>query len=140
MKAFWADLDIEKLNCHHCGKPITYDHVLARTFKLARHDLSLEEQPYSEQIQVPSLSETLLVFNRHLECLQSSTRYLAVSHVWHAEVAELQYKHTASPDYIAEAAARLLETPTRICKALDAPAAGCGRDSEVWHDYLSVPQ
>lgn len=134
-KSLWSEVDIEKLTCCHCGKSISYDAVLARTFAIKEFKLS-NETSYSQKIQVPSLSEELLVYHRHLECLAESTPYIAVSHVWHPEVAKLQHEEKGEPALVAEVAEKLLETPTRICKAL----ATIEQKLEVWHDYLSVPQ
>lgn len=133
--SLWSGVDIEKLTCCHCGKSIGYDALLARTF--ATKDIKLSNgTSCSQNIHVPSLSEELLVYHRHLECLEESTPYIAVSHVWHREVAQLQYQKKGELDLVAKATKTLLETPTRICKAL----AAIGQKVEVWHDYLSVPQ
>jgi hypothetical protein len=135
VQSLWARLNVEKLTCCHCGESISFDSVLARTFKIKQPG-SKDGSNWSEKIDVPSLSAELLVYHRHLECLQNSTSYVAVSHVWHPDVSELQYKRQGEPDLVAIAVATLLETPTRICKAL----AIIDEDAEVWHDYISVPQ
>lgn len=89
----------------------------------------------SERVELSSLSEVLLVYHRHLECLFKSTRYVTISHVWHPGVSELQYKKTAADvDGVAQI---VREVPVRICLGLAKSAMG---SFEVWHDYISVPQ
>jgi hypothetical protein len=134
-RSLWSGLDVEKLSCCHCDKSISGDAVLARTFTIQEPGIS-DKPGWSEKIQVPSLSKEFLVYHRHLECLQEATPYVTVSHVWHPEVAQLQYQGHGEPAQVAEATKRLLETPTLICKAL----ADVGEKVEVWHDYISVPQ
>ncbi|VUC25625.1 unnamed protein product [Clonostachys rosea] len=63
--------------------------------------------------------------------------YIAISHVWHASVAELQYRRSEAHTSVDEAERLVLETPVRVFRGLAGSIEG---DFEIWHDYVSVPQ
>lgn len=157
LQGLWkpAHLESPDLKCCECGEPITQDNTLARTFALQPKELpqtiTAEDRRHAAAIEIPWLSETILLFDRHFECLLSSkTRYVTVSHVWHPDVSELQYEYAQalvldnhSEEEIASVARMVLEVPGRIYAGiLDSlkPAESQGLFLEVWHDYVSVPQ
>lgn len=150
-----AHLESGDLKCCHCGDPITQDDTLARTFALqpkdTQHTATASKRQHVAEIQVPWLSETILLFDRHLRCLLSSkTSYATVSHVWHPEVSKLQneYAQALALDHYSEdeidSVVRLVrEIPARIYIGIvDSlkPEEKQPDLLEVWQDYVSVPQ
>lgn len=85
------------------------------------------------------MNEVMLIYHRHLECLfmSSSTKYIAISHVWHPDVAELQHKNEEAEVNVDNVALLICEVPVRIYLGLMPSIQG---HFEVWHDYISVPQ
>ena len=112
--------------------------VLARTFALEDQDpTSPSKQRFVEKLEVSTLSKTILVYHRHLACLIDSTPYVAISHVWDAEVTDVQYRKAQSTASAAEVARHILDGPTRISLGI---AVSLKDNMEVWHDYISVSQ
>jgi len=73
------------------------------------------------------------VFNRHLDCIKKQKiSYVPVSHAWHENVAAAQDDHVDD----VEASRAVYQTPVKTLLALSRRFPG----SEIWHDYLSVPQ
>jgi hypothetical protein len=72
----------------------------------------------SEKVGVPALSEILLIFHRHPDCLLESTPHVAISHVRNPDVAVLEYNSALATESIDPIVIELLEEPGRICKAL----------------------
>lgn len=83
------------------------------------------------------MNETMLIYNRHLECLIESTRYVVISHVWNPEVADLQYRKAQTSASADDVERIICEVPTRICLGFATSLTG---RFEIWHDYISVPQ
>lgn len=157
LQGLWkpAQLESADLKCCHCGEPITKDDTLTRTFALQPEEpldtTTAESRKHVAAIQVPSLSKTIPLFDRHFRCLLSSkTRYVTVSHVWHPDVSRLQNEYAQalaldnhSEDEIASVAHLVREVPARIYVGiLDSLRPEEKQDTllEVWHDYISVPQ
>ncbi|KAH9987667.1 hypothetical protein F4779DRAFT_638704 [Xylariaceae sp. FL0662B] len=136
LEYLWSGVTKAQLICCQCELEIGFEDVLARTFTLQGRNTS-RVRKHAEQIPVPTLSETILVYHRHLRCLLQSTKYVTVSHVWHPAVADLQYKRAESGANSAEVALIVREVPVRIYLGL---AKGISQPFEVWHDYISVPQ
>jgi hypothetical protein len=82
---------------------------LARTFALKSHEGSNRLSP-TEKVEDPALIDTILIYDRHLECLVKSTEYIAVSHVWHRDVTDLEHRRIRSTACVAEAANFILES------------------------------
>ncbi|KAL9094076.1 MAG: hypothetical protein Q9165_003746 [Trypethelium subeluteriae] len=124
------------LVCNHCGEQISSEEALARTFTI-KSQMDTEEKLCAEEIPVPTLSEVILIYHRHLGCLFDSTPYVAMSHVWHEQVADLQYRRDTTVLCADDVANIVREVPCRIYRGLTTVFT---EDFEVWHDYISVPQ
>ncbi|KAL9116289.1 MAG: hypothetical protein Q9187_007187 [Circinaria calcarea] len=136
LQSTWAGIEADRLICCHCGHRIESAQVLARTFTIESRGIS-NRKPCAEKILVPRLSDAMIVYHRHLSCLFQSTRYIAISHVWHPLVADLQYKKSAATSSIDLVEQIVRELPVRIAQSLTSSLPG---DLEIWHDYISVPQ
>lgn len=138
LRSLWSGKQLEKSGCCRCGQPINAEDVLARTFVLEDWgSTSTSTQHCVEKLKVPAMAKVILVYHRHLACLIASTLYVAVTHVWDTEVAELQSGKTESTASAVKVAKIVFEMPTRICLGL---AASLPEKFEIWHDYISVPQ
>lgn len=102
-------VDSEELNCHKCGNQIELNEGLARTFTLPSQEFP-NERLYARKVEVPTLSEVILVYHRDLDCFYKFARYVAISHVWHPVVAELQSKRTEATN-LANEAEKLVAKP-----------------------------
>jgi hypothetical protein len=136
LKSLWSGIDLKELKCCHCGHQMASDSALARTFCLRSQGVT-DERLCAEKFEVPTLSEVILVYHRHLECLFKSTQYVAISHVWHSQVADLQYRMTEATVCVDDVAHIVREYTARICLGLATSLTG---QFEIWHDYISVPQ
>lgn len=136
LKSIWSGANLEQPKRWHCGTTIEPEETLARTFIL-ESEKPKNERRSSERIDVPNLSEALLVYHRHLDCLFRSTLYVAISHVWHPGVAELQYNKTCTTTNEVEVAQVVRELPIQIYLGV---AKIIPEPFEIWHDYISVPQ
>ncbi|KAL9070228.1 MAG: hypothetical protein Q9157_005892 [Trypethelium eluteriae] len=99
--------------------------------------MDTDEKLPAEELPVPTLSEKILIYHRHLGCLFNFTPYIAISHVWHEQVADLQYRRDKAALSADDVADIVREVPCRIYHGLTTTFPG---DFEVWHDYISVPQ
>ncbi|KAI9700953.1 MAG: hypothetical protein M1820_006598 [Bogoriella megaspora] len=140
LRALWYETSTE-LRCNHCGKEIGSDGVLARTLAIQSHVTPDERNGVLPpvEIPVPSLSDVILVFSRHLECLFDSTKYVPISHVWDRHVADAQDRGLTEDIAFAKDVVRnICELPIRIYRGI---ASGLSSEYfEIWHDYISVPQ
>ncbi|KIW01132.1 uncharacterized protein PV09_07418 [Verruconis gallopava] len=138
----WAGVDIKKLTCCECKRSIDPQAVLARTFTLeSQLKFQLKKQPWSDRIVVSSLSDAIIVYHRHLNCLLRFEKYAAVSHVWHSGVASLQYSRNTVGPKAKELARVVLERPVQIYRGIqNGNLEVVGDDFELWHDYISIPQ
>lgn len=135
LKYLWSQIDLEELRCCHCGHQINSNTGLARTFTLQSRE-AINERLCAMKVDVPTLSEVILIYHRDLDCLFRFAHYVAISHVWNSKVAELQYKRTEAMS-VNELARIVCETPVRVCRGL---ATSIPKHFEIWHDYISVPQ
>lgn len=136
LESIWSDFDATDLTCCQCHTTIETSHVLARTFSLKSQTVSTDRQ-WAQTIDVPALPDTIIVYHRHLKCLFEWKQYVVISHVWHGQVADLQYNKRASLAVEVEKIVR--EVPAQIAQKLK-DVTDLPRDFEVWHDYISVPQ
>ncbi|KAI1637509.1 hypothetical protein F4809DRAFT_661000 [Biscogniauxia mediterranea] len=118
--------------CCECGLVIQAEETLARTFTLQQPDSTPNLRVPTAHIAVPTLSQVIWIYSRHEECLYQAARYVAISHVWHPAALEL-----AATNVHHDAPAIILEITTRIALGL---AGHVPADTEIWHDYISVPQ
>ena len=134
----WAAIDVNNLKCCQCGSQIDLRCGLARTFCL-RSQCVAEGQlcSYSKIIKVPTLDDQLIIYHRHMDCLFKWTKYVAISHVWHRDVADAQYNKKESTVQISDVARIIRDVPARVCQGV---FEGLGKRVEIWHDYISVPQ
>ena len=136
LRSLWSGIDFLGLKCCECGYQISPDDGVAQTVAVESQKPD-HERAWARRIHVATLKERLLVYHRHLECLLRSASYVAISHVWHPDVAELQYKQVESAIPVDELANLVREVPARVYAGL------CDSSSErleIWHDYVSVPQ
>lgn len=140
LESLWSGINVEELKCAHCDQPIGPDAVLARTFTIESGTRLASDERYANRVEVPSLSETILLFHRHLECLfKSTTRFVTISHIWHPHVAKLQYDKTDLEAHIGDVARVVSEDPVRVGQGIG-KGLKVNYAYEIWHDYLSVPQ
>lgn len=138
LNSLWSDKHIEESTCCQCGQRINAKDVLARTFALENQNpTNSSARQCAEKLEVPIMAKVILVYHRHLKCLIATTPYVAITHVWDAQVAELQDRRAKATCSVVEVAKTVLEAPTRICLGL---AASLTENFEIWHDYISVPQ
>lgn len=138
LQSLWSGIHPDELVCCDCGYKIQPDEGLARTFSLSSQGVSTERQ-WAERIPVPALHDEMVVYHRHLACLFQSTQYITISHVWHLQVANLQYKKLESTSSIDEVEKVVREIPALISRSLATSLKLQGK-FEIWHDYISVPQ
>jgi hypothetical protein len=117
--------------CHLCGKDFTEETgPVIRTVTFHVSEKSPETRDFTQVALSPN---PLHIHNRHFECIRArKIDYVAVSHAWHEEVSTAQTEKTTDLGV-----ARLVyQTPVQTLLAL---TRKFGR-TEIWHDYLSVPQ
>ncbi|KAJ4037747.1 hypothetical protein NW761_006203 [Fusarium oxysporum] len=118
-------------DCASCGKHFPPDGEPAiRTIAAGNSN----SQPSVIDITQEPLSPwNLRILNRHLSCIKANkVTYVPISHAWHPMVATAQDLHLENID-----ASRLVyQIPLRTLLALTAKFPS----TEIWHDYLSVPQ
>ncbi|KAF2236016.1 hypothetical protein EV356DRAFT_575243 [Viridothelium virens] len=139
LKALWIGTgSVPK--CSHCGEGIGSEELLARTCSLESHVIANGQLQWlpSQRIQVPALSEVILVFTRHIECLFRSTRYIPISHVWPRQVANAQYQGPRDGTSYTEVVRIIREIPVQIYRGI--ASSLIEGQFEIWRDYLSVPQ
>ncbi|KAI1329145.1 hypothetical protein F5Y16DRAFT_113179 [Xylariaceae sp. FL0255] len=139
LESLWCGIPSSQLVCYSCNHHIRPENVLGRTFSVCSTESDFAESKCTTKIPVPALSAAISVYHRHLECLLRHTRYVTVSHVWDAPVADLQYNKSKITSLADEVRNAVLEVPTRIgyclLKELEQQ-----EPYEIWHDYISVPQ
>ncbi|KAK5740006.1 hypothetical protein LTR17_004903 [Elasticomyces elasticus] len=139
LESLWAVPDPFSLMCYHCNVLIDPKDVLARTLRMqnqqegsaTKMDLQLRK------IATLEFSTELVLVSRHLECLLSSTKYVAVSHVWQRDLAELQYLRGEASVNADDVSRTIREIPALIFRSL---LKSLKVEFELWHDYVSVPQ
>jgi hypothetical protein len=132
-------------DCHECGLGFSAEDgdtatTLIRTIAFDDSECDLDGTGAMDVIQKPLTAYPIRVFNRHFQCLKDQdVRYIPVSHAWHPEVSQLQNDHPDTIDMSVhyQAVRAVYQTPI---KTLQAIAARFGPETEIWHDYLSVPQ
>ena len=138
LNALWAEIDVNNLKCCQCGSQIDLHYGLARTFCLRSHCVTESQLHFrSGIIEVPTLDDQVLLYHRHMDCLCQSTEYVAISHVWHRDVADFQYNKEMSTVLVSDVARIIRDIPARVCQGV---MKGLGKRFEIWHDYISVPQ
>ncbi|KAF7555485.1 hypothetical protein G7Z17_g2171 [Cylindrodendrum hubeiense] len=118
-------------DCVSCGEPFLPGGAPAiRTIGLGD---SSSQPSVIDITQDPIAPWNLRIFNRHFCCIEAKRiKYIPISHAWHADVAAAQDLRLDSINV-----SRLVyQTPVRTLLAIVAKFP----DSEIWHDYLSVPQ
>lgn len=78
LQDLWFGEEGAQLRCYQCQLEIGPNDALARTFMLQSRNKD-SSRTYTKQLHVPSLSKTLYIYDRHLECLLKSTKYVT----WH---------------------------------------------------------
>src|SRR5436309_15898621 len=82
--------------------------------------------------QTPISPHPIRIINRHFTCIKArKVNYIPVSHAWHQVVSSAQKDHIQN----IETARLVYQIPIKSLLALSKDAT-----TEVWHDYLSVPQ
>lgn len=86
--------------------------------------------------QGSKLEKIPIVFhNRHLGCIKdkASGAFITVSHTWQHAVLVAHTSRTITT----EAVCRVFNTPTQLLRAA---VQSWGEETEIWHDYIGVPQ
>lgn len=135
LEGLCARIDVTVMPCCHCARKVQPDEGLPRTFILKNQYILLPEPlQVAERLDVPSLHDTISIFHHHLKCLFHYTLFVAISHVWNVEVAELQYKKNETT-----ASANNVEQILRDVCGLVCPGVISSIPNnvtvEVWHDY-----
>ena len=125
LEACWTDgFDTA---CSICRQ--VFDNAKAPVVRTIRVDGAVPDNPPLVKTLPP-----LVMSNTHLECLkQSGQKYIPISHAWHGPVTEAY----ASRKPNLEAATLVLELPLRT---LLAATKRFGPETQIWHDYISIPQ
>lgn len=77
---------------------------------------------------------SIRVYNRHIGCLiQRKLPYTPISHVWHQSIAEANDSGQPSDEATTDVRITLVNV-------LFAVTIFEGKPTEIWHDYLSIPQ
>ena len=133
---FQQDKNIEEATCCQCGQRMNANDVLARTLALEnRNPTSSSARQCAVKLEVSTMAQVILVYYRHLRCLIATTPYVAITHVWDAQVAELQDRRAKATASVVEVAKIVLEAPTCICLGL---TASLTENFVIWQDYISV--
>lgn len=158
LETLWQHEPSLPLTCLVCGGSIINPQALARTFSLTSCFPSSTSKKYSRKIPIPAEDDEIVLYDRHVDCIrENGVRYVTVSHVWNAAVADKQYKRGESAVKEEVAAKLAVELPVRVYRdVVDAEAkekqtrshqehgqGGHGDGEaplELWHDYISVPQ
>ncbi|KAJ4364689.1 hypothetical protein N0V83_009286 [Neocucurbitaria cava] len=130
----WCEDDLDSLSCCSCGKSLQ-GHAIVRTFHLYPQDLSPIPKKYSRITS--ALKQQLVFFDRHMECC-SDVDYVAISHVWNTTVSDTHvYGRTSPPALAMEACDHILAALGPMNERL---SKHLGEHTEIWYDYISVPQ
>lgn len=135
LQTLWCEDRPNSLQCLICRNPFTKDRSLIRTFKIQPHGTALERHSCSNIITLPG--ELIAIYDRCLGCLVSSKiEYITISHVWDSEVSKAQNAgRDTVPSTNAQTSAFTL--PIKVYHGI---FESLGKDHEIWHDYISVPQ
>ncbi|KAJ4355734.1 uncharacterized protein N0V89_003754, partial [Didymosphaeria variabile] len=127
----WMVNDRSGLRCYACGGMFDNE-ALIRTFLFQSVATTTGR---NNSIRTTARDYQIVFYNRHVQCFHG-IRYIAVSHVWNATVSDA---HVQGPSTTLKEAARnhILESVERMRIGLD---GNLDLDTEVWYDYLSVPQ
>ncbi|KAI1399850.1 hypothetical protein F4819DRAFT_397255 [Hypoxylon fuscum] len=136
LESLWS-VTPEQLRCCQCRQPITSQDTLARTFTLVSQKTHSKGSCTKIDIIVPAVYQGIQINHRHLNCLFQVKKYVVVSHVWHPGIAELQRKGAGATANADEVARFVREVPVRIAIGL---VGHFPEGTEIWHDYISVPQ
>ncbi|KAK4507179.1 hypothetical protein PRZ48_000913 [Zasmidium cellare] len=135
LRSLWGDQG--GAACCQCHGAIEADSAIARTFSVSGTKTNAN-LPCAKEFQVPAVQRTIRIFHRHLECLYSTTRFVAISHVWEPPIAGLQYKGDKSSASASQVEVLVRQLPAQIAIALEDRLED--QTFEIWHDYISVPQ
>jgi hypothetical protein len=126
----WGNgLDSKCMACDQYFQTTTGPPIRTIGFKI----LKTSQSDSSDITQMPVAPYHIRVFNRHLSCITSKQyNYVPVSHAWREDVA------TAREGGIADINVARIVYQTTV-RSLLAVTKKYG-ESEIWHDYLSVPQ
>ncbi|KAL2687944.1 hypothetical protein Neosp_005514 [[Neocosmospora] mangrovei] len=132
LETLWRKPGRADLRCLLCQEPFT-DNALIRTFRV--ESPGNHNPGYSTL--VPTNKGDILFFDRHMSCVtEHQVRFSAVSHVWDSAISHVQQQQRTVPQTPA-AAHNVLDISTKIYSGI---AESKDTASELWLDYLSVPQ
>lgn len=136
LRSLWYLDDKPEVRCCVCSKIFSESDALVRTFRVFISGTPQHQRSSSEVLQITG-GHYLALCNRHMNCLLGvNVEYVTVSHVWHTGISTSQNKGLHSPQD--PNVSRLVwSLPTNIAQNI---SKALGRDVEVWHDYISVPQ
>ncbi|CAI0652720.1 unnamed protein product [Colletotrichum noveboracense] len=138
LQTFWYEGEPEKLRCLVCGASFLQD-ALVRTFKVSAITSDRDVSPRCSRVVESHLGVDILLFDRHLRCLlDAGIPMVTVSHVWDPQISAIQQQHRFSPQTL-HVRHLAIENPVRIFTNIEKDPQ-FPPDSELWHDYFSVPQ
>lgn len=121
---FWTQSQTSGLVCDICARPFN------RELGPSIRTISVQEDSYQDGAPISDICVT----DRHRHCLQASgDSYVPISHVWHEPVRTAHETGKSSP----EACNLVYQSPLKI---LQSARKSFGPGTQIWHDYLSVPQ
>ncbi|KAK8202424.1 hypothetical protein IWZ01DRAFT_516362 [Phyllosticta capitalensis] len=116
--------------CFECDGEFSRDEAVIRTFAL----YDGQETPKSRKGLLFSKEEgEIVLYHRHHECLNAkATKYVTISHTWLASV-------SASQNYVFYECGEedAYFKPLQLCRLI---SQHLGPGTEIWHDYISIPQ
>lgn len=136
LSSIWKDGCLDSA-CMVCNEPFDFTDMSSAPIRTIGFDYSQLSQTQASVIditQAPLTPHPIRIYNRHLECIkENNIDFIPISHAWHEEIALAQDNGVDNIN----AAFLAYQVPV---KTLLAATRKYGRDVEIWHDYLSVPQ
>jgi hypothetical protein len=121
---FWTQSRTPDLVCQVCSRP--FDEEVGPSIRT----VSIDEACYNGAAPI----QRIRVHDRHRRCIvEKGNNFLAVSHVWHEVVRDAHESGQSS-------LAACNQVYNSTFKILQSSRENFGPNTEIWHDYLCVPQ
>lgn len=141
LEQLWTINASSGLNCIACNQKIGKDEALIRTFRPVLRHARLETSRFSRTIS--GIIWDYHIFDRHQQCCLSrqnglSRSFIAISHVWDPAVSVAHHQgRSVGRELQASVSTYIFEMLERISNGLSEYIKD---DTEIWYDYISVPQ